>query len=138
MHMSLGSGKPFNPILGETFQAKIGDADIYVEQTSHHPPVFNYYIKHPEFISFGYNSMEAISHGNSVTFEHTGKYYIKFNDGTLHRFKIPKFNMSGLMIGKRFLNFEGYFFVEDLVLIIKIIKINFFLKFYFLFFRQII
>jgi hypothetical protein len=113
--MSLGSGKPFNPILGETFQAKIGDAEVYMEQTSHHPPIFNYYIKHPEFICFGYNLMEASSHPNSLTFDHTGKYYIKFNDGTLHRFKIPRFNILGLMIGKRYMNFEGSFVVEDMV-----------------------
>ena len=116
MHMSIGSGKPFNPIMGETFQAKIGDAEIYMEQTSHHPPIFNYYIKHPEFTSFGFNTMEAISHANSVTFEHTGKYYLKYNDGTLHKFRIPKFNILGLMLGKRYVNFEGSFVVDDLVI----------------------
>ena len=31
--------KPFNPILGETFQATIGDYEIVVEQISHHPPI---------------------------------------------------------------------------------------------------
>ena len=113
--MSLGSGKPFNPILGETFQAKIGDADLYMEQTSHHPPVFNYYIKHPEYTCFGHKSMEATSGANSVTVDNLGKYYIKFNDGTLHKFKIPRFNMLNLMIGKRYINIEGAIIVEDLV-----------------------
>ena len=117
--MSLGEDKPFNPILGETFQAKIGVADLYVEQTSHHPPTFNYYIKHPEFICFGHVTIDAISYGNSISFYHNGKYYIKFNDGTLHRFKIPKFNLLGLIFGKRYMNLEGSFICEDLV-----IKIN--------------
>jgi hypothetical protein len=31
--------KPFNPILGETFQAIIGEYEIVLEQISHHPPI---------------------------------------------------------------------------------------------------
>jgi hypothetical protein len=31
--------KPFNPILGETYQAFIDGCPIYGEQTSHHPPI---------------------------------------------------------------------------------------------------
>jgi hypothetical protein len=31
--------KPFNPILGETFQGMIGEYEIIVEQISHHPPI---------------------------------------------------------------------------------------------------
>jgi hypothetical protein len=34
--------KPFNPILGETFQAFAGDYVIAAEQTSHHPPITHY------------------------------------------------------------------------------------------------
>ena len=31
--------KPFNPILGETYQAWIKGCPIYAEQISHHPPI---------------------------------------------------------------------------------------------------
>lgn len=31
--------KPFNPILGETFQGMIGEYEIAIEQISHHPPI---------------------------------------------------------------------------------------------------
>jgi hypothetical protein len=31
--------KPFNPILGETFQAWIHGCPAYAEQISHHPPI---------------------------------------------------------------------------------------------------
>jgi hypothetical protein len=31
--------KPFNPILGETFQGTIGEYEIALEQISHHPPI---------------------------------------------------------------------------------------------------
>jgi hypothetical protein len=38
LHLSVTQLKPFNPIWGETFQARIGSGMIYLEQTSHHPP----------------------------------------------------------------------------------------------------
>lgn len=37
--------KPFNPILGETFQCKLDGTSFYFEQTCHHPPVLNFYVK---------------------------------------------------------------------------------------------
>jgi len=37
--------KPFNPILGETFQGKVGNFLIFMEQISHHPPISSLYIK---------------------------------------------------------------------------------------------
>jgi hypothetical protein len=44
-HLSGSQSKPFNPILGETFQAKILDTDFYMEQISHHPPIVRFYVK---------------------------------------------------------------------------------------------
>jgi hypothetical protein len=42
--MSVTQLKPFNPIWGETFQAKIGDTEVYLEQTSHHPPIYHFLV----------------------------------------------------------------------------------------------
>jgi hypothetical protein len=44
IHLSVTQLKPFNPIWGETFQCKIGDCQIYLEQTSHHPPIYHFYV----------------------------------------------------------------------------------------------
>lgn len=41
--------KPFNPVLGETFQGSINGCPIYMEQVSHHPPIASFY-----FIGRGY------------------------------------------------------------------------------------
>jgi hypothetical protein len=43
-HLSGAQLKPFNPILGETFQCKILDSNFYTEQISHHPPVMSFYV----------------------------------------------------------------------------------------------
>jgi hypothetical protein len=40
--------KPFNPILGETWQAKLTDGStMFMEQISHHPPVSAFNIEGP-------------------------------------------------------------------------------------------
>ncbi|MBS1889768.1 MAG: hypothetical protein JST59_00615 [Actinobacteria bacterium] len=35
----LNMEKPFNPILGETFQGWMNGCPVYMEQVSHHPPI---------------------------------------------------------------------------------------------------
>lgn len=41
--------KPFNPVLGETFQGSINGCPVFLEQISHHPPIAAYY-----FVGRGY------------------------------------------------------------------------------------
>lgn len=47
--LGISMEKPFNPLLGETFQGWIGGCPIYLEQISHHPPIGSYY-----FVGRGY------------------------------------------------------------------------------------
>ena len=44
-HLSVTQIKPFNPIIGETYQCRLGDLDIYLEQTVNHPITANFYVK---------------------------------------------------------------------------------------------
>ena len=37
--------KPFNPILGETYQGSADGCPIFIEQISHHPPQSAFYFK---------------------------------------------------------------------------------------------
>lgn len=40
--------KPFNPILGETFQAVLSDGSkVFLEQISHHPPISAFQLDGP-------------------------------------------------------------------------------------------
>ena len=39
LHISVEQQKPFNPILGETYQGLIGGVPVFLEQVSHHPPI---------------------------------------------------------------------------------------------------
>ena len=35
--------KPFNPVIGETFQANLAAGKFAAEQISHHPPISGFY-----------------------------------------------------------------------------------------------
>ena len=64
-----GMKKPFNPILGETVNATIGDFNVYMEQICHHPPISNFQIdseKHPEFSVDGSFEVRAYTSMNSI------------------------------------------------------------------------
>jgi hypothetical protein len=120
LHVAISMNKPFNPILGETFQCKVKDFLIYVEQTSHHPPVFNYYVKHPNLTCFGYNAMESSTGTNSVKVFTKGKFFIKFNDGIVYNYCFPPFIMNGLTMGKRLVNFSESIVITDLVIYVNV------------------
>ena len=51
--LHLNIAKPFNPILGETFEARIGGIPVYMEQISHHPPISAVYMKTDTFRFYG-------------------------------------------------------------------------------------
>lgn len=74
--------KPFNPILGETFQAYIKGIPIYYEQISHHPPISSFYMICPEFTMYGDLVAFAELNLNSVVGGNEGITYIKMRNGT--------------------------------------------------------
>ena len=80
------SKAPFNPILGETYQASLEDGTmVYIEQTEHHPPSFNYSLYRPDkhFEINGYGTIEANLEGmNMIKGERIGKNVLKFADGS--------------------------------------------------------
>lgn len=143
LHVSLVGYKPFNPIIGETFQAIItppekekndkapnnsninekeqingneeGNPPIhfYVEQTSHHPPIASFYGKSKNFVCYGCRESSAIGSGNSVVSHIKGPFNIKFSDGTHIVATFPKFMMHGLVFGKKTFCYDGNLIVED-------------------------
>ena len=116
LHLSVTQLKPFNPIIGETFQCKVGSLDAYYEQTVNHPITTNFYIKEDNdyFKMYGYFITDAsinVNWGNAMKL---GKFYIKFKDDTLFRIRIPTIILKGLTYGDRLYNFINNCLVEDL------------------------
>jgi hypothetical protein len=113
VHLAVAQLKPFNPILGETFQAKIGNNYYYVEQTNNHPPIFNFYVVGNGFKIYGHNISDVSTGANSMTCRYNGKYIIEFSDGVRHSVSFPEFRLSGLLMGSRVMKYKGMLSVVD-------------------------
>lgn len=100
-------GKPFNPILGSTYQATLGDGTpCYIEQTSHHPPVSHYLVQ-PEsgeyqFAGFcGIDGKVAWGLDTGLSSRRIGMNVVKFTDGTRIVFNLPRMLVKGLASEKK-------------------------------------
>ena len=113
LHLTVSQQKPFNPILGETFQCKIGDSMIYLEQTSHHPPRSHFYVVGKDYKLYGYNEPEASAGANSISVCSKGKLYVEFSDGDKHEIYYPPMLLGGTVMGKRTIDFTGTLEVID-------------------------
>ena len=112
------SRAPFNPILGETYQA-VNEKDgsrLYLEQTEHHPPTFNFSVigpnKHFEYNGFG--TIDAhLTNINIIKGERIGKTILKFDDGSLFTFTTLKSRINGIIMGDRIYNYYGDLIIKD-------------------------
>lgn len=124
LHLSGAQLIPFNPILGETLQATINDSKFYLEQTSHHPFITNFYGFGKHYKMHGYIESEASTGVNSVVLYYKGDLYAEFPDGTKHYIIYPSITCSGIMMGSRQLCFRGKLIVtdekNDLIAVVKL------------------
>ena len=82
--------KPFNPILGETWNAALPDGSrAYLEQISHHPPVSAYQIIGPNksYHFYGHAQPTVAYKMNGITAHAGGDRAIEFGDGGCLNFK---------------------------------------------------
>ena len=111
------SNAPFNPIIGETYQANLPNGSrLYMEQTEHHPPSFNYLLYGPEnhFMISGFGTIEAhLDTINIIKGERIGKNIIKFNDGSIYSFSNLKTRINGVVMGDRVYNYFGDLIIKD-------------------------
>lgn len=74
-----------NPILGETFEMLWEDGShVYLEQTSHHPPVSHFLMYGPDnsYVLHGYSNFSSSAGLNSLKVTNKGKRMVEFSDGT--------------------------------------------------------
>ena len=76
--------KPLNPVLGETYQATCPDgAQVFMEQTSHHPPISHLLISGPDnrYTVYGYNECVVKFAVTSINVTMLGHKKVVFHDG---------------------------------------------------------
>jgi hypothetical protein len=74
-----------NPILGETYEMFYEDGSrIFLEQTSHHPPISHYIMYGPNnsYKYHGYSNFTSNAGLNSLKVTNKGRRFVEFSDGT--------------------------------------------------------
>ena len=108
--------KPFNPIIGETLQIKIGNLNCYLEQTVHKPPTANIYCFDDEkkYKIYGYIATTAQTGANSAKGKKVGKMFIEFNDGQKYQIYYPDIYCDGILMGTKTFNYKHCGLIIDL------------------------
>lgn len=110
LYVSVSQVKPFNPLLGETYQASFADGtNIYCEHTNHHPPISNFLIVNKNYRFYG--RYEYIAKPNATFNElkmfQEGPNIVEFSKDEKIEFNLPGGKLSGLMAGDRLVKWHG-------------------------------
>ncbi|CCK72533.1 uncharacterized protein KNAG_0K01700 [Huiozyma naganishii CBS 8797] len=98
--------KPFNPLLGETFEYSRPDKNyrFFAEQVSHHPPISATWTEAPKWDFWGESAVDTNFNGRSFGVKHLGLWYIKLRPDNgdpeeLYTYKKPDNTVIGILVG---------------------------------------
>ena len=97
--------KPFNPLLGETYEYCRPDIGyrFFIEQVSHHPPVGAAYAESPKWDYYGESSVKSKFYGKSFEFNPLGTWFLHLRtpDGSeeLYTWKKVTSSVVGIITG---------------------------------------
>jgi hypothetical protein len=100
--------KPFNPLLGETYEYVDGDLKCVIEQVSHHPPICAYYCDSNDFIVEGALLIKSKLSLSGFEFYPSGEYLVTLKKtGELFSIKRPFNSIHNYIIGKMYIWVNG-------------------------------
>ncbi|GAP92522.1 putative oxysterol-binding protein [Rosellinia necatrix] len=98
--------KPFNPLLGETFEYARPDKGyrFFIEQVSHHPPVGACYAEAARWTYWGEAKVDSRFLGKSFDIYHLGTWFLKLRPTAggkedFYTWKKPKSQVVGIITG---------------------------------------
>jgi len=116
LHLAQSFWKPFNPILGETYQGTFADGtNVFLEQSTHHPPGSRWLLIGPgkSWTFSGSAVMSAAFRGNVVWGSQKGSNIVEFADGQVISFTTPTMGVHGILMGERFYDYAGIIRFRD-------------------------
>ncbi|CAL9729605.1 oxysterol-binding protein homolog 1 [Monosporozyma unispora] len=114
--------KPFNPLLGETFEYADKDKDFrfFTEQVSHHPPISASWAESPKWDYYGESNVDSKFTGRAFTIKHLGRWYVNIrpdNDPELseetYTWMKPLNTVIGILVGKPEVDNSGEVRIEN-------------------------
>mgnify|MGYP004701227991 FL=1 len=114
--------KPFNPLLGETYEYCRPDQGfrMFAEQVSHHPPIGALIAESPRWDFYGESNVESKFYGRSFDINPLGLWYICLrpdkgceNEEELYSFRKLTSSVIGIMMGRPVVDNYGEMHIEN-------------------------
>ncbi|KAF1333650.1 Oxysterol-binding protein 9, partial [Globisporangium splendens] len=109
-HFCVGQQKPFNPLLGETYEATYVDGtQVFLEHVNHHPVKSAFTVSGPKglYTVSGIYEFESSTNRNSIVNHQVGTAKVVFHDGHTITYTVPQIKMSGILFGERVVELTG-------------------------------
>jgi len=96
--------KPFNPLLGETYELSHLGYKYIAEQTSHHPPIVSYHAEGDGWKAGGFMNVENSFTGKSLSVHVRGPYHIEVENtsGEWDKYEVmrPPMSVDNIIFGQ--------------------------------------
>jgi hypothetical protein len=100
--------KPFNPLLGETFELVRDGFRVISEQVSHHPPISAINCEHEKFYFWGSVNVKSSFKGTHLNCVVIGNYHVIIkNTGDHFIWSKPQTNVHNIIFGKMYVDHYG-------------------------------
>lgn len=100
--------KPFNPLLGETYEYVDGDLKCIIEQISHHPPICAFYCDSNDYVVEGALMIKSKLSLSGFEFYPIGDYLVTLKKtGETFSLKRPFNSIHNYIIGKMYIWVNG-------------------------------
>ncbi|KAK9066845.1 hypothetical protein SSX86_014168 [Deinandra increscens subsp. villosa] len=101
--------KPFNPLLGETYEADYPDKGLrfFSEKVSHHPMIVACHCEGKGWKFWGDSNLKSKFWGRSIQLDPVGVLTLKFDDGEVFQWNKVTTSIYNLILGKLYCDHYG-------------------------------
>lgn len=101
-----GQSKPFNPLLGETYEFVSEDMSYLAEQVSHHPPIGAVYCRGKGYKWWTNQKINTAFNGQYLKITQQYKIYCEFDKfpGEVYEITAPVISVHNLVIGQLYVD----------------------------------
>ena len=106
--------KPFNPVLGETFELEKDGFRVISEQVSHHPPVSAIHCDHAEYSFYAHSKVSTSFKGTYLKVKPVGKFNVKLHKyDEVYTWEKPYTNVNNIIVGKINVDHHGKVIINN-------------------------
>ncbi|PPS01810.1 hypothetical protein GOBAR_AA18852 [Gossypium barbadense] len=101
--------KPFNPLLGETFEADYPEKGVrfFSEKVSHHPTLIAFHCEGKGWKFWGDSNLRSKFSGRSIQLDPVGVLTLEFDDGETFQWSKVTTNIYNLILGQVYCDHHG-------------------------------